>query len=126
MLIIGIFLIIMITIMYISYKRLNSFNKKSIKILIVVILCILVFIMQVGLTVLGLMNNDSLEEMGKGLIFLVLLIPTTIIFAEAILMPLYTYLINKYNKGKISRRKFAVYIMIIVFLNNIGVLWFYV
>ena len=75
MLIIGIFLIIMITIMYISYKRLNSFNKKSIKILIVVILCILVFIMQVGLTVLGLMNNDSLEEMGKGLIFLVLLIP---------------------------------------------------
>lgn len=126
MLIIVIFLIIMITIMYISYKRLNSFNKKSIKILIVVILCILVFIMQVGLTVFGLMNNDSLEEMGKGLIFLVLLIPTTIIFAEAILMPLYTYLINKYNKGKISRRKFAVYIMIIVFLNNIGVLWFYV
>ena len=126
MLVIGIYLIIMVAIMYVSYRRLNSFNKRSIRILITLVIFILTFIMQVGLIGYGLINNEGLEEIGKGLIVLVLIIPLTIIVAEAIVMPLYTYLINKYNKGKISKKKFVIYIMIILFLNNVGVLLLYI
>lgn len=126
MLVIGIYLIIMIAIMYVAYKRLNSFNRKSIKILITVVLFILTFIMQVLLIGYGIINDDTLYQLGKGAIVLVLIIPIMIMIAEAILMPLYAYLINKYNKEKISRKRFIIYIMIILFLNNASILWFYV
>lgn len=126
MLVIGIYLIIMIVIMYISYRRLKSFDKRIVRILITLVIFILTFIMQILLTGYGLINNEGLEEMGKGLIVLVLIIPLTIMVAEAILMPLYTYLINKYNKGEITRNKFTLYILIILLLNDISVLLFYI
>ena len=126
MLVIGIYLIIMIVIMYISYRRLKSFDKRIVRILVTLVIFILTFIMQILLTGYGLINNEGLEEMGKGLIVLVLIIPLTIMVAEAILMPLYTYLINKYNKGEITRNKFTLYILIILLLNDISVLLFYI
>lgn len=117
-------ILIFISIAAISYRNLKSFEKLQ-KIAIVLLLIILTIGMQIGLTVYGLSNNQTLGEMGKGAIALILVVPATIILAEIILMAWLTYVINKYNQEKISRTKFICYVIISILLNDIAVLWFY-
>ena len=105
-----ILLFILIAAIYVSYENLNSFKRKSTKILITILLFVLIFIMQISLIYFGLSNNDVLRRTGQGEFILLILIPIIIVFAEAVFVLLYTYLINKYNKKEIDRRKFIIYI----------------
>lgn len=40
-------------------------------------------------------------------------------------MLVYTELIDKYNKKEISRKRFIVYVLLILFLNSAGILLIY-
>lgn len=120
-----ILLFILIAAIYVSYENLNSFKRKSTKILITILLFVLIFIMQISLIYFGLSNNDVLRRTGQGEFILLILIPIIIVFAEAVFVLLYTYLINKYNKKEIDRRKFIIYILLILFFNSVGILLIY-
>lgn len=119
-----ILLLILIPVIYLSYENLSSFKRKTTKILVTITLFVLIFAMQIGLIYLGFSNNRSLEE-GQGEFILIILVPIIIVFMEAILMLLSTYLINKYNKKDISRKRFIAYILVILFLNSVGILLIY-
>lgn len=110
---------------YLAYENLNSFKRKIIKVLIIILLFILIFAIQIGLFYLGFSNNDYLGENGQGEFVLIILIPIIIAFIEIVLMLLYTYLINKYNKKEISRKRFLIYIFATLFLNSAGILLIY-
>lgn len=110
---------------YLAYENLNSFKRKIIKVLIIILLFILIFAIQIGLFYLGFSNNDYLGENGQGEFVLIILIPIIIAFIEIVLMLLYTYLINKYNKKEISRKRFIIYIFATLFLNSAGILLIY-
>lgn len=110
---------------YLAYENLNSFKRKIIKVLIIILLFILIFAIQIGLFYLGFSNNDYLGENGQGEFILIILIPIIIAFIEIVLMLLYTYLINKYNKKEISRKRFIIYIFATLFLNSAGILLIY-
>lgn len=120
-----ILLFILIAAIYVSYENLNSFKRKSTKILITILLFVLIFIMQISLIYFGLSNNDVLRRTGQGEFILLILIPIIIVFAEAVFVLLYTYLINKYNKKEIDRRRFIIYILLILFFNSVGILLIY-
>lgn len=110
---------------YLAYENLNSFKRKIIKVLIIILLFILIFAIQIGLFYLGFSNNDYLGENGQGEFILIILIPIIIAFIEIVLMLLYTNLINKYNKKEISRKRFLIYIFATLFLNSAGILLIY-
>ena len=119
-----ILLLILIPVIYLSYENLSSFKRKTTKILVTITLFVLILAMQIGLIYLGFSNNRSLEE-GQREFILIILVPIIIVFMEAILMLLSTYLINKYNKKDISRKRFIAYILVILFLNSVGILLIY-
>lgn len=108
-----------------SYRNLRAFKRWWKKALVLIFLLVFTTIMQIGLITYGLMNNESLMQAGKGAIGLLLLVPATIIVMEIILLPLYTYLINRYQAGKITRKRFVIAILLILFLNDIFILGFY-
>lgn len=118
------FLIILVLVIYVAYGNLSSFKRKTTRILITITLLVLIFAMQIGLVYLGFSNNRSLEQ-GQGELVLIILVPIIIVFMEAILMLVYTELIDKYNKKEISRKRFIVYVLLILFLNSAGILLIY-
>lgn len=120
----GIIILIFIAIGGFSYQRLKSFENPF-RIAIVVILSIVTIIMQLGLTVYGLSMNPNLAEIGQGLILLIIVVPATVITAQVVIMPLMCSVINKYNQGKIGRKKFIIYMILTILINDIVVLWFY-
>ncbi len=118
------FLIILVLVIYVAYGNLSSFKRKTTRILITITLFVLIFAMQIGLVYWGFSNNRSLEQ-GQGELVLIILVPIIIVFMEAILMLVYTELIDKYNKKEISRKRFIVYVLLILFLNSAGILLIY-
>ncbi len=120
-----ILLFIIIAVIYVSYENLDSFKRKITKVLIIILLFILIFIMQISLIYFSFSNNDGLGRTGQGELILIILIPIIIVFTEAVLMLLYTYLINKYNKKEISRKRFIIYVLLILFINSVSLLLIY-
>lgn len=121
----AIVILILIGIFILSYKRLKSFDKKIVKIAIVLMLLIITLSMQIGLTIYGILNNDNLVGGGAFLVFLIFIVPATILIAEIIVMPLHCRFINKYNEGKLTKTKFILYTIITIFLNDIMILLLY-
>lgn len=118
-------ILILIGIFILSYKRLKSFDKKIIKVAIVLILLIITLSMQIGLTIYGIINNENLVGGGAFLVFLILIVPATILITEAIVMPLYCRFINRYNEGKLTKTKFILYTIITILINDIMILLLY-
>ena len=119
----GIIILIFIAIGGFSYQRLKSFENPF-RIAIVVILSIVTIIMQLGLTIYGLSMNPNLAEIGQSLILLII-VPATVIATQMVIMPWMCSVINKYNQGKIGRKKFIIYMILTILINDIVVLWFY-
>lgn len=108
----GILIVILVT-----YSLLSSFKVYQ-KILIMIILAVLIAGVSYGLTIHGIDLYTTFHDVGNAGIFIGTIIMMPLI-SEAILLPLFSYIINKYNMGKLGVAKFVLSILIVVLLFTI-------
>ncbi len=122
MLIIG--TIIFLLVYVLAHRNLKSFHLVS-KIVIVLSLFIIIILLQSFLIFYLLGNNPNLEEVGKAIIGLIIVVPIFIGTVEIISIPIITALIERYRTNKITKLKFIIYslvLILVIYIMNI-IIW---
>lgn len=100
--------------LFITYCLLSSFKVYQ-KILIMIILAILIAGASYGLTMHGIDLYTQFHDVGNAGVFIGAIIMMPLI-SEAVLLPIFSYIINKYNIGKIGPAKFVIKIVAVILI----------
>lgn len=101
----------------VTYHLLNSFKIYQ-RILIMIVLSVLIGFASYRLTMYGIGLYDKFHDVGNAGIFIGAIIMFPLI-SEAILLPIFSYIINRYNVGKIGIVKFVINIVLVVLIFTI-------
>lgn len=122
MLIIGTSIFLLVYVL--AHRNLKSFHLVS-KIVIVLSLFMILTFLQSFLIFYLLGNNPKLEEAGKAIIGLIIIVPAFIGLVEMISIPIITALIERYRTNKMTTLKFIIYslfLMLVIYVINI-IIW---